>query len=79
MKQLTEIQKQTYDDIIEFYKREGIPPTVREVSELYDIQVRSAFDRLKALDKKGYITLAHGKSRGMKFLKYNIEIIFHEK
>ena len=33
MKQLTEIQKQTYDDMMDFYKKEGVPPTVREVAD----------------------------------------------
>ncbi len=77
MKDLTEIQRQTYNDIIKFYKENGYPPTVRELTKIYNITLGAVQDRLRALQSKGYIHIS-GVSRGIKLLKFKVNIDLEE-
>jgi len=52
-KELTSRQKETLQWIKEFIRKHGMPPTVRELGGAFGIKSSSAFDLLKALQKKG--------------------------
>jgi len=49
----------------EFCRRQGYPPTVREVAAHFGVQPRAAADHLAALKKKGYLHREPGRSRGL--------------
>lgn len=52
MKDLTEKQRQVLEFIEEFQEREGMAPTVSEISEFFGIKSSTAFAHLKALERK---------------------------
>ena len=65
MKPLTEKQRQVLSFVEEFCRRQGYPPTVREVAAHFGIQPRAAADHLAALKRKGYLHREPGLSRGL--------------
>ena len=52
MRTLTEKQKQILEFIEEFQEKEGMAPTVSEISEYFGIKSSTAFAHLKALERK---------------------------
>ena len=52
MKTLTECQKETLNYISQFTEENDFPPTVREMSEKFNISLRAVQDRIAALQKK---------------------------
>lgn len=65
MKPLTERQRLVLAFIEEFCRRQGYPPTVREVAAHFGVQPRAAADHLAALKRKGYLRREPGLSRGL--------------
>lgn len=55
MKGLTEKQQEILDYVSEFSHREGMPPTVAEISDHFGIKGATAFAHLRALQRKGYL------------------------
>ncbi len=55
MKGLTEKQQEILDFISEFSHREGMAPTVSEISDHFSIKAATAFAHLRALQRKGYV------------------------
>lgn len=54
--------------------KNGYPPTLREIASFFNIQsVRTIFDHIVALEKKGYIKRDKGKRRGLRILR-NIQL-----
>jgi repressor LexA len=65
MKPLTDRQQAVLAFVEEFCRRQGYPPTVREVAAAFGIQPRAAVDHLAALKRKGYLHREPGLSRGL--------------
>ncbi len=65
MKPLTEKQRAVLAFVEDFCRRQGYPPTVREVAAHFGIQPRAAADHLAALKRKGYLHREPGRSRGL--------------
>jgi repressor LexA len=65
MKPLTDRQQAVLAFVEEFCRRQGYPPTVREVAAHFGIQPRAATDHLAALKRKGYLHREPGLSRGL--------------
>ena len=65
MKPLTDRQRLVLDFVEEFCRRQGYPPTVREVAAHFGIQPRAAADHLAACKRKGYLHREPGLSRGL--------------
>ena len=65
MKPLTERQRLVLNFVEEFCRRQGYPPTVREVAAHFGVQPRAAVDHLAALKRKGYLHREPGRSRGL--------------
>jgi repressor LexA len=62
----TEPQQKIYNFIREYTRREGRPPTNREIGQAVGIRSTGHVDHhLTALEHKGWITRVHGKSRGI--------------
>ena len=54
--------------------KNGYPPTLREIASFFKIQsVRTIFDHIVALEKKGYLKRDRGKRRGLRILR-NIQL-----
>jgi len=65
MKPLTEKQRVVLAFVEDFCRRQGYPPTVREVAAHFEVQPRAAADHLAALKRKGYLHREPGLSRGL--------------
>jgi repressor LexA len=65
MKLLTEKQHAVLAFVEDFCRRQGYPPTVREVAAHFGVQPRAAVDHLAALKRKGYLHREPGRSRGL--------------
>ena len=68
MKQITERQKEVLNFIACFTEDNEFPPTVREISDHFDISLRAVQDHLAALQKKGYLTTEQKRSRSIRIL-----------
>ena len=70
MKNLTKRQSEILTFISEVISNEGMPPTRKEIALKFGFKsANSAEEHLKALDKKGYIDLHGGTSRGISISK----------
>ena len=60
-------------DILEFIWRRvrelGSPPTQREIAERFEISASTAREHLHALERRGWIKIDRGKSRGIKIVR----------
>jgi repressor LexA len=71
--ELTEIQKNILDYLIEQIKGRGIPPTLADVAKHFGYKNRATVQQhFQAIEKKGYIKKSHKLSRG-------IELTLEEK
>jgi repressor LexA len=67
--QLTDIQQQVLDYIRGFSAVTGYPPTRSEIAAAFDwSSVNAAENHVRALERKGAITIAPGASRGIKVI-----------
>ncbi|HHF7996756.1 LexA family transcriptional regulator [Escherichia coli] len=68
MKHLTLRQKEVLNLLIAYQKEHGFPPTTSELAVLLGCRwANAAAAHLKALHKKGVITLIPGTARGIRF------------
>lgn len=66
MKKLTARQQLVYDFISEYFDREGMPPTVREIADGLGFKSpNSVQEHLRLIEKKGYVELRRGIARGI--------------
>lgn len=57
-------------EAIEFFISEkGYSPTIREIAELTHTSIGPTFQKVFALEQKGYISTDNGKTRTIKVLK----------
>ena len=69
MIELTARQQQIFDFIREFMEAEGFPPTRAEIASALGFRsVNAAEDHLKALARKGAISVLPGTSRGIRLI-----------
>lgn len=68
MKKATEKQLAVLSYIKLCIKANKYQPTVKEIAEYFKMTNQAIFDKLKALEKKGYIKLT-GKARAIEILK----------
>lgn len=68
--QVSEMQRKMYDFIVHYIKKEGMPPTNREIGQAMKIASTGHVDyHLTLLEKKGWISRQGKKSRGIKLAK----------
>ena len=73
--QASDIQVRMYNFIASYMKREGMPPTNREIGRELQIASTGHVDyHLNMLEKKGWISRQPKKSRGIKLIKTNTGI-----
>jgi len=63
MREMTERQRSILDFIKSFSSKHGVPPTVREIGDQFNVTPRAAFDHLKALERKGELQRRVGAGR----------------
>lgn len=68
MKSITKRQQEVLDFIKSYISGHHFPPTMREISDHFDISVKGAYDHVKALEKKRYINLGSNRSRTIEVL-----------
>ena len=68
MKSMTPRQRQILDYIKEFVVEHSFPPTIREISDRFDISVKGAYDHVKALERKSAIRCNNNRSRAIEVL-----------
>jgi len=68
MKQITDRQKQVLTFISDFTEENSYPPTVREISDHFEISLRAVQDHITALQKKGFLSQCQKRSRSFKVL-----------
>lgn len=65
MEKMTDRQREIYTFIRNSIDSTGFPPTIREIGLNFGITVKGAYDHLKAIEKKGYLTCTQNKSRAI--------------
>lgn len=65
MKGLTKRQSEILDYLKNFIDENRYPPAIREVANYFNISVKGAYDHIKALEKKNYITCNNNTSRSI--------------
>jgi repressor LexA len=73
-KKLTDKQSNILEFIKKNTKESGFPPSVREIGENFGITVKGAYDHIKAIEKKGFITTQQNKSRAIVVVDKDEEI-----
>ena len=68
MKELTDRQRRVLEFLQESLANQGMPPTIREIGEAMGFTFPAARGHLQALEKKGFLKLHAGKSRGIELL-----------
>ena len=68
MKGITDRQKEVLTFISSYTDTNGYPPTVREISEHFEISIRAVQDHILALQKKGFLSQAQKRARSIKVL-----------
>ncbi len=68
MKEITKRQKEVLDFIKRFIRKNQFPPTIREISDFFEISVKGAYDHIKALEKKNRIHCNSNRSRTIEVL-----------
>lgn len=69
MRQITDRQQEVLNFISYFTKTNSYPPTVREISDHFNISIRAVQDHIAALQKKGFISIKPKSSRSIKVLQ----------
>ena len=68
MRQITDRQKEVLSFISDFTEKNVYPPTVREISEHFNVSLRAVQDHIAALQKKGYLVTEQKRSRSIRVL-----------
>jgi repressor LexA len=68
MKGLTERQKEVLDFIRKYIGEHRFPPTIREISDYFQISPKSAHDHVLALEKKAVLSFSKNRSRTIEIL-----------
>lgn len=65
MKELTKRQSEILNYLKSFIEENRYPPAIREVASHFNISVKGAYDHIKALEKKNFITCNNNTSRSI--------------
>ena len=69
MRPITKRQREVLRFISSYISSKKYPPTIREISENFEISVKGAYDHVKALEKKEVIRCNTNKSRAIEILQ----------
>ncbi len=63
--EITEPQRRTLQEILRFTRRQGFPPTIKELADVLGISHASAHGQVNQLVRKGYLIREPRKARGI--------------
>lgn len=67
MKDMTDREREVYEYILQIKKRDGYPPSIRDIQRALEIKSTSTvYTIMLSLEEKGYLHRAQGKSRAMR-------------
>ena len=69
MKTLTDRQREVLDFIAQYTEENYRAPSVRDISEHFNISLRAVQDHIAALQRKGYLSLSERRARSLHVLK----------
>ena len=69
MENLTERQQEIVDFIRSYSEAEGMPPSLRDIGEKFQIEVSTAFGYIQRLEEKGALERLSGRSRGIRLVE----------
>ncbi|MBN2617433.1 MAG: repressor LexA [Spirochaetales bacterium] len=69
MKGLTKRQSEILEYLKGFIDDNQYPPSIRDVAKFFNISVKGAYDHIKALEKKSFITCNNNTSRSIGIVK----------
>ena len=69
MKAPTKRQTEVLGFLKSFLNGHKYPPTIREIATHFDISIKGAYDHVKALEKKGFITCDTNRSRAIEIIE----------
>ncbi|MDC1021773.1 hypothetical protein OAR01_01970 [Gammaproteobacteria bacterium] len=79
MKELTKQQSKVLASVEVYLNKTGFPPTRAEICEELGFKSPNAAEmHLRALEKKGYITIQSGSSRGISVVRSQLLIESHQ-
>lgn len=66
MKELTLKQRKILEFIVDYFKTKGVPPSFREIAKFFGYKsLRTVYDHIRALEKKGFLIRDTKKSRSV--------------
>ena len=68
MKGITDRQKEILTFISNYTEQNSYPPTVRDISEHFDISLRAVQDLIAALQKKGFLEKSQKRARSLRVI-----------
>lgn len=68
MKRITNRQQEVLSFISNFTEENSYPPTIREMSDHFNISTKAVQDHIAALQKKGYISQNQNSARSLKVI-----------
>jgi len=78
MKAPTKRQTEVLDFIKSFFKENKYPPTFREIADNFGISFKGAYDHVKALKKKSFISCDSNRSRTIEVVATSCETDDHQ-
>jgi len=66
---LTDKQFQTFRFIYKYIREDNLPPTIREIADNFNLSIGAVQDHIKALVKKGFISVSKNTSRGITLVR----------
>jgi len=67
---MTDRQWEIYEDVRDYTRTGGYPPTIREIEEMVGLSSSSTvYDHLKKIKSKGYITFEPGCPHALRVVK----------
>lgn len=65
-------QQEVFDLLLAFTKKNGYPPTNRELANLIGVRSANAIaEHIRALERKGFVSVARGVARGITVVRQN--------
>ena len=64
-KPMTDKQFKIFAFIREFIDARGFPPTMRDIGQTFGITPKGAYDHIKAIEKKGFVSCSPKTARGI--------------
>ena len=72
MKELTDRQREMLEFIKQYIAEKGYPPTYREIGVALGVDPGAIYQKVIALEKRGYLRLKPGKPRTLEVIEMSI-------